>query len=47
VDILAGNLAGVKTAHFSKTTKLSSDFPQFAAPHFIFQSWSALDTSQL
>ncbi len=42
VDILAGNLAGMTTAHFARTTKVSSELSLFSSPDFVFSSWSEL-----
>ncbi len=41
-DILAGNLAGVTTAHFGGSTELPEEIPDIAKPDFTFQEWSRL-----
>lgn len=41
-DMLAGNLAGVTTIHFSGSTPLPSDLPEVGKPHFEFDSWSEM-----
>ncbi len=45
VDVLAGNLAGTTTAHFAKTTKISSELSTYSSPDFTFTSWSEFLTS--
>ena len=44
-DILAGNLAGVTTAHFYGSTRLPEETPAIAKPDFIFEKWSDLNAA--
>jgi FMN phosphatase YigB (HAD superfamily) len=41
-DMLAGNLAGVTTAHFNGSTELPEGIPAIATPVFTFQNWADL-----
>ncbi len=38
-DVLAGNLAGVTTVHFSGSTPLPENLPEIARPDYSIESW--------
>ncbi|MBU2509921.1 HAD hydrolase-like protein [bacterium] len=41
-DILAGNLAGVTTVHFSESTPIPGDLPAIARPDYTIENWTEL-----